>query len=343
MGAFHCAVCRQTFFCGKKHIFGKGHQSRLRVVVKEARRTLRCPQVERFHGANGGRTFWCYCCGEEAERDVTDGNMVVFHGGLLEHMATFKEEVAKALASYVDKEDTVVQQHTDMIQCQERHRLALLQSFIEPEVQKELSNGCQSETPVEQASRPLGPEEQAGPSRGPPGAGGQQAGPSRGPPGAGGQQAGPSRGPPGAGGQQAGPSRGPPGAGGQQAGPSRGPPGAGGQQAGPSRGPPGAGGQQAGPSRGPPGAGGQQAGPSRGPPGAGGQQAGPSRGPPGAGGQQAGPSRGPPGAGGQQAGPSRGPPGAGGQQAGPSRGPPGAGGQQAGQGKGLTFIGNQVQ
>lgn len=33
MGAFYCAVCRQTFFSGKKHIFGKSHQSRLRVVI----------------------------------------------------------------------------------------------------------------------------------------------------------------------------------------------------------------------------------------------------------------------------------------------------------------------
>lgn len=33
MGAFHCAICKQTTFDGKKHIFGKTHQSRIRVVL----------------------------------------------------------------------------------------------------------------------------------------------------------------------------------------------------------------------------------------------------------------------------------------------------------------------
>lgn len=33
MGAYYCAICRQTTFNGKGHIFGKSHQSRLRVVL----------------------------------------------------------------------------------------------------------------------------------------------------------------------------------------------------------------------------------------------------------------------------------------------------------------------
>lgn len=33
MGAYYCAICRQTTFNGKGHIFGKNHQSRLRVVL----------------------------------------------------------------------------------------------------------------------------------------------------------------------------------------------------------------------------------------------------------------------------------------------------------------------
>lgn len=33
MGAHYCAICRQTTFDGKGHIFGKSHQSRLRVVL----------------------------------------------------------------------------------------------------------------------------------------------------------------------------------------------------------------------------------------------------------------------------------------------------------------------
>ncbi|KAG7277982.1 hypothetical protein CRUP_020298 [Coryphaenoides rupestris] len=59
-------------------------------TVKEARRTIKSPQVERFAGPRHEETFWCYCCGVEMQRNVTDGNMVVFHGGLLEHMATLR-------------------------------------------------------------------------------------------------------------------------------------------------------------------------------------------------------------------------------------------------------------
>lgn len=55
--------------------------------VKEARRTLKKPQVEKFDCTQHKETFWCYCCGLEVERNVTDGNMTVLHGGLIEHMA----------------------------------------------------------------------------------------------------------------------------------------------------------------------------------------------------------------------------------------------------------------
>ncbi|TWW60286.1 Coiled-coil domain-containing protein 84 [Takifugu flavidus] len=151
MGAHYCAVCRQTTFVGKGHIYGKSHQSRLRVVllkflekVKEARRTLKKPQVEKFDGTQHKETFWCYCCGLEVERNVTDGNMSVLHGGLIEHMVTpehrrnthkfwwenkaetkfrdkfifteeeserFKTEVAKALESFVEEEDEFIKQN----------------------------------------------------------------------------------------------------------------------------------------------------------------------------------------------------------------------------------------
>lgn len=33
MGADYCAVCRRTTFVGKRHIYGKSHQGRLRVVL----------------------------------------------------------------------------------------------------------------------------------------------------------------------------------------------------------------------------------------------------------------------------------------------------------------------
>uniref|UniRef100_A0A3Q3XD82 Uncharacterized protein n=1 Tax=Mola mola TaxID=94237 RepID=A0A3Q3XD82_MOLML len=171
MGAFYCAICRQTTFSGKGHIFGKSHQGRLRVVllkflekVKEARRTLKKPQVEKFDCTQHMQTFWCYCCGLEVERNVTDGNMTVLYGGLLEHMATpehrknthkfwwdnkadpkyrdkviiteeenerFKAEVANALESFVDKEDEFVKQQADNIRAQERHRQEVLQFVLE--------------------------------------------------------------------------------------------------------------------------------------------------------------------------------------------------------------------
>lgn len=171
MGAHYCAICRQTTFNGKGHIFGKNHQSRLRVVllkflekVKEARRTLKKPQVEKFDCTQHKQTFWCYCCGLEVERNVTDGNMTVLYGGLLEHMATsehrknthkfwwenkadpkfrdkviiteeeterFKAEVANALESFVEKEDEFIKQQADYIRAQEKQRQEVLQSLLE--------------------------------------------------------------------------------------------------------------------------------------------------------------------------------------------------------------------
>uniref|UniRef100_A0A665VAQ3 Coiled-coil domain containing 84 n=1 Tax=Echeneis naucrates TaxID=173247 RepID=A0A665VAQ3_ECHNA len=171
MGAYYCAVCRQTTFTGKGHIFGKSHQSKLRVVllkflekVKEARRTLKKPQVEKFDCTQPKQKFWCYCCGLEVDRNVTDGNMTVLYGGLLEHMATpehrknthkfwwdnkadpklrdkviitveeterFKAELANVLESFVEQEDEFIKQQADLIKTQERHRQEVLQSLFE--------------------------------------------------------------------------------------------------------------------------------------------------------------------------------------------------------------------
>lgn len=171
MGAYYCSICRQTTFSGKSHIFGKSHQSRLRVVllkflekVKEARRTLKKPQVEKFDCSQHKQTFWCYCCDLEVEKHVTDGNMTVLHGGLLEHMATeghrksthkfwwenkadpklrdkviitedetqrFKDEVEKVLGTFVEKEDDFIKQEAEFIRTQEKHRQEVLQSLIE--------------------------------------------------------------------------------------------------------------------------------------------------------------------------------------------------------------------
>nr|XP_029527382.1 coiled-coil domain-containing protein 84 isoform X2 [Oncorhynchus nerka] len=205
MGAFYCAICRQTSFSGKAHIFGKSHQSKLKVVlvkflekVKEARRTIKNPQVERFDCTQHKRKCWCYCCGLEVERDVTDGDITVLFGGLLEHMARpdhrkgthtfwwenkadpklrdkfiitenemerFKTEVAKALGSFEDKEDGLIKQQATHIRAQEQHRQEVLQSLIEPKAELELSNTEGPCNSVDEASsshfRAPGSDEQA--------------------------------------------------------------------------------------------------------------------------------------------------------------------------------------
>ncbi|KAM9811039.1 centrosomal AT-AC splicing factor [Neosynchiropus ocellatus] len=180
MGAHYCAICRQTSFNGKSHIFGKTHQSRLRVVllkffekVKEARRTLKTPRVETFDVTQHIDKFWCYCCQLEVERNITDGNMTVVWGGLLEHMATpdhrknthkfwwennaepklrdrvifseeeiekFKTEVGHALKNFEEKEDDFVKQQTEEIRAQEMKRQEMLQSLSEHEAEADLSN-----------------------------------------------------------------------------------------------------------------------------------------------------------------------------------------------------------
>ncbi|XP_056600992.1 coiled-coil domain-containing protein 84 [Triplophysa dalaica] len=172
MGAFYCSICRKTDFTGKAHIYGKSHQCKLKVVlvkfldkVKEARRNIKSPQVEKNspeHDVN----FWCYCCGLEVQKHVTDGNITVLHGGLLEHMSTpehrtnthkfwwenkadpklrdkfiiaeeeterFKSEVAKSLQQFEEKEDDLIQEQAAAIRAQEHHRLEVLQSLTEPD------------------------------------------------------------------------------------------------------------------------------------------------------------------------------------------------------------------
>lgn len=57
--------------------------------VKEARRTLRSPRVTKFDATEHESKFWCYCCGVEVPKHVTDGKVTVLHGGLLEHMSTY--------------------------------------------------------------------------------------------------------------------------------------------------------------------------------------------------------------------------------------------------------------
>ncbi|XP_043096380.1 coiled-coil domain-containing protein 84 isoform X2 [Puntigrus tetrazona] len=172
MGAFYCSVCRKTDFSGKGHIYGKSHQSKLKVIlvkftekVKEAKRTIKKPQVEKY-SPDHEEKFWCYCCALELPKHVTDRNISVLYGGLLEHMSTpehrtnthkfwwdnkadpklrdkfivteeeterFKSEVSKALEQFEEKEDVFIKQQAAVIRSQEQHRLEVLQSLSEPD------------------------------------------------------------------------------------------------------------------------------------------------------------------------------------------------------------------
>ncbi|KAJ8276629.1 hypothetical protein COCON_G00083810 [Conger conger] len=195
MSAFYCAVCRQTFFSGKKHIFGKSHQSKLKVVlvkflekVKEARRKMKSPQVEKFDCSEHECKFWCYCCSLEVQKHVSNGNITVLFGGLLEHMATpqhkkntntfwwenkadprlkekflftleeierFKTEVAKAVDSFEEKEDVLIKEQAAYIRAQEQHRQEVLQSLFEPEPEQNPSDGPSQCASSHEASAPL--------------------------------------------------------------------------------------------------------------------------------------------------------------------------------------------
>ncbi|MBN3293346.1 CCD84 protein, partial [Polypterus senegalus] len=95
MVGFYCQVCRQTFFEGKGHIFGKTHQERLKRIlakfyekVKEARKTIKNPAVVKYDGTKHLVNMWCHCCQQEVLKHMTNNNVTVLHGGLLEHMAS---------------------------------------------------------------------------------------------------------------------------------------------------------------------------------------------------------------------------------------------------------------
>uniref|UniRef100_A0A8C1E155 Centrosomal AT-AC splicing factor n=1 Tax=Cyprinus carpio carpio TaxID=630221 RepID=A0A8C1E155_CYPCA len=55
--------------------------------VKEAKRTIKSPQVEKY-SPDHDEKFWCYCCVLEMQKHVTDCNISVLYGGLLEHKST---------------------------------------------------------------------------------------------------------------------------------------------------------------------------------------------------------------------------------------------------------------
>ncbi|XP_063060036.1 coiled-coil domain-containing protein 84 [Engraulis encrasicolus] len=210
MGPFFCAICRQTDFNGKGHVFGKSHQAKLKVVivkflekVKEARRTIKNPQVEKFSSTEHQCNFWCYCCELEVAKHVSNGNLTVMFGGLLEHMSTqehrksthkfwwqnkadqklrdkfiissedidrFKEEVAKAIENFEDNEDVLIKEQAAVIRAQEQYRAEVLNAALATECNAELeqtTQHAQQEAEIFGGScylRSQGQDDRAGPS-----------------------------------------------------------------------------------------------------------------------------------------------------------------------------------
>uniref|UniRef100_A0A9J8AG27 Centrosomal AT-AC splicing factor n=1 Tax=Cyprinus carpio carpio TaxID=630221 RepID=A0A9J8AG27_CYPCA len=52
-----------------------------------SKRTIKSPQVEKY-SPDHDEKFWCYCCVLEMQKHVTDCNISVLYGGLLEHKST---------------------------------------------------------------------------------------------------------------------------------------------------------------------------------------------------------------------------------------------------------------
>ncbi|XP_030694610.1 centrosomal AT-AC splicing factor isoform X2 [Globicephala melas] len=168
--AERCPVCRQTFFCGRGHVYSRKHQRQLKVAlerllpqVEAARKAVRAAQVERYVPEHE-RCCWCLCCGCEVRKHLSHGNLTVLHGGLLEHLASpehkkatnrfwwenkaefqmkekflispqdyarFKKSMVKSLDSYEEKEDEVIKEMAAQIREVEHSRQEVVRSVLE--------------------------------------------------------------------------------------------------------------------------------------------------------------------------------------------------------------------
>lgn len=173
MVVYECTVCRKTAFYGRrKHVYEKGHRERLQALlrafsdkVEAARRMIAVSVVEKFNPREHEEKYWCHCCEEEVGRHISDGNVTVLYGGMLEHMCSpvhkkavnkfwwthqadgklkarfllsteeferFKSSVTKALEGYEELEDVFIKQMADQIQRVEESRREILQNTLEP-------------------------------------------------------------------------------------------------------------------------------------------------------------------------------------------------------------------
>uniref|UniRef100_A0A8C0M9W0 Coiled-coil domain containing 84 n=1 Tax=Canis lupus familiaris TaxID=9615 RepID=A0A8C0M9W0_CANLF len=168
--AQRCPLCRQTFFCGRGHVYSRKHQRQLKAAlerllpqVEAARKAIRAAQVERYVPEHE-RRCWCLCCGCEVRKHLSHGNLTVLHGGLLEHLASpehkkatnrfwwenkaefqlkekflispqdyarFKKSMVKGLDTYEEKEDEVIKEMAAQIREVEHSRQELVQSVLE--------------------------------------------------------------------------------------------------------------------------------------------------------------------------------------------------------------------
>ncbi|KAM5226930.1 centrosomal AT-AC splicing factor isoform 1-T1 [Hipposideros larvatus] len=170
--AQRCHLCRQTFFCGRGHVYSRKHQRQLKVAldrllpqVEAARKAVRTAQVERYVPEHE-RCCWCLCCSCEVRKHLSHGNLTVLHGGLLEHLASpehkkatnrfwwenkaevqmkekflispqdyarFKKSMVKGLDSYEEKEDEVIKEMAAQIREVEQSRQEVVRSVLEPQ------------------------------------------------------------------------------------------------------------------------------------------------------------------------------------------------------------------
>ncbi|XP_007523693.1 centrosomal AT-AC splicing factor [Erinaceus europaeus] len=175
-----CPLCRQTFFCGRGHVYSRKHQRQLKMAlerllpqVEAARKAIRAAQVERFVPEHE-RRCWCLCCGCEVRKHLSHGNVTVLHGGLLEHLASpehkkatnrfwwenkpesqmkekflispkdyarFKKAMIKGLNSYEEKEDKVIKEMAAQIREVEQSRQEVVHSALEPQAVPDQEEG----------------------------------------------------------------------------------------------------------------------------------------------------------------------------------------------------------
>ncbi|XP_065843962.1 centrosomal AT-AC splicing factor-like [Oscarella lobularis] len=89
-----CSVCRLNHNAGRKHIYSKTHTSKLGSLItrftsklKDARRALKRPDVD-IGSYEATANVWCYCCKLEVNKHVTNGDITIKYGGIIEHMAS---------------------------------------------------------------------------------------------------------------------------------------------------------------------------------------------------------------------------------------------------------------